>query len=101
MAAQPFWGTHDQIEWKRMVCAAPNPDGLIDFIRCGHHDENIDVAICMRFSVGMRAEEDDLLRMKAIGDLPGKPTNYGASDVFAEIDSGQRRRAVLSSVSSH
>ena len=43
--------------------------GLIDHIVGRHDDEQIDIALVVRRAVGIGAEEDDLLRMEALGDL--------------------------------
>jgi hypothetical protein len=46
-----------------------NLEGLIKLVAAWHHHEDVDVAVSVRTTVRVRAEEDDLVRFKSRGRL--------------------------------
>ena len=55
---------NDEVQWKPAMDCQPNLHRLIQFIAAGHDNEDIDIAIGVRFAVGVRAEEDDFLGLE-------------------------------------
>ena len=52
-----------------MLGREPDPYRLVDHISGGHDHQEVDVAVRVGRAVGVRAEEDDLLRLEPLGDL--------------------------------
>lgn len=61
---------------------------LIQLIAGRHDHQDIDVAVGVRRAVGMRAEEDDLLRMEPLGDLAGEASDDRFGNIRAAIPAG-------------
>jgi len=87
------------IERKRPLERQVDADGLIDDVACGHDDHEIDVALLVRLAVGIGAEQDDFVRMKALRDLPRKTPNGRKRDVrrtiAVRLNVGNRSRSFL------
>src|SRR6516162_5066927 len=79
---------HDQVERERMVDRLADPDGLVDRVAARHDDEKIDVALRMWRSIGVRAEQHDLMWMEALGDPPRKTPDRRDRDVRRRITVG-------------
>jgi hypothetical protein len=54
---------------------------LIDRVLGPHDNEQIDVALLMRFPVGVGAKENDFVRLKALGDAARETANRGQGNV--------------------
>jgi hypothetical protein len=72
---------HRKIPWH----GQPDFHCLILLISARHHDKDIDVAILVRRSIGMRSKEDDLVRLKALGHLACEFANHAHGDLIAAI----------------
>ncbi len=57
---------------KQPLERSADTDGLSDHVVGRHDDQQIDIAFVVRPAVGIGAEQDDLVRMKPLGNLPGK-----------------------------
>ncbi len=49
-----------------------NPKCLIQLVLCRHNHKNIDVAVGVRPSIGVRAKQNDLVRLELLGDITRK-----------------------------
>jgi hypothetical protein len=77
---------------------APNLKRLIEFVPARHDDQDIHIAIGVRRAVGVGAEQDDLVRLKALRHLAGEAANHTCGDIGSVIPPrGQRvcRASVL------
>lgn len=87
-------GPHDQVEREGPLQRQTDANGLTDYVAGRHDDEQIHVALGVRRAIGIRAEKDDLLRLKPLGDLERK-TTYGRQGnvrrgVAITLDGGSR-----------
>src|SRR5207248_1093545 len=64
-----FRGAHDQVQRESPLERPKDTNGLRVTVAGRHNHQQIDVALVVRRPVGIRAEEDDLLRLEALGDL--------------------------------
>src|SRR4051812_11358177 len=55
--------------------------GLVEFVPGRHDHHQIDVAVLVGGAPGPRAEQDDLLGMEPLGDLPRVPADHPHRDV--------------------
>lgn len=77
---QPVWRADNDVQRKLVRHRQSNPDGLVDFIRSIHHDQQIDIAVRSRVASGVRTEQDDPIRIEPFRDLPGQPTDHQHRD---------------------
>jgi len=71
---------------------------LIELISSRHDYQDIDIAVSMWSPISMRAEQNDLVGMKSLSDLPREPADDGARNLFPAIPAGRlgvRRSAVF------
>lgn len=61
----------------------------IALIPRGHHHQNIDIAVLVRCAVGVRAEENDLFRVKAVGDLADELADHARWDMGTAVPAGR------------
>lgn len=64
--------SHDQVERKTSIHRQTDLHCLINFIAAWHDHQEVDVAVRVWPTVCMRAEQDDLLRLKPLGYFVGK-----------------------------
>ena len=88
---QVLRGSHNQAQRKRGGDRPANANGLRVLMPGRHDDQNVHVAVRVRRPVRMRAEEDDLLRMEALGDLAREPANDAHRDIRSPKPAGRRR----------
>jgi hypothetical protein len=62
-----------------------NPHGHIQLVPRGHNNEDIHIAIRVRLPVRMRAKQDDLVRLKALGNLARKAPDQPHCDIGATV----------------
>lgn len=60
------------VQWERSLDRQSDIVRLIELVATRHDHEDIDLAVGVRFAVGVRAEEDDLVRIEPLGDFAGK-----------------------------
>lgn len=80
---------NDDVQWKRRVDGEADLDGLPQLIPARHDDQNVHIAVGVRLAVGVRAEEDNLLRLEFFGDLAGKAADRGLRHIRAAIPAGR------------
>ncbi len=69
-ATYKFRSSDDQVQGERPRRQRhPDPYGLVDHVSGGHDHQEVDVAVRVGRAVGVRAEEDDLLRVKSLGNV--------------------------------
>src|SRR5207253_2443262 len=71
---------------------------LIELVSRGHDDEDIDIAVGVRCTVSVGAEQDDFVRPKALGDLSSEPADDAHRNFRAAVPAGSllfRRGPVL------
>jgi hypothetical protein len=74
-------GADVDIERERTFESQFDADGLVNGIPRRHDDQQIDVALLVRLAVGVRAEEDDLDRVKPFGNLTSETADRRERDV--------------------
>ena len=84
--AQVFWGPDDQIHGKGRRQLPRYFYSLIQLIACRHDDQQVHIAIGVRCSIRLGAEQDDLVRLKALGDLAGIAADDTHGNVGTPID---------------
>ena len=77
--------THENVEWKWRVAGPFDFNRLIKLVTRRHDDEDIDVAVLVRGAVGVRAEQDDLLRIEALGHLARELADLAHRDIRTAI----------------
>ena len=60
---------HNDVQWKRRIDGKADLHRLVDLVPSRHHDQNVDIAVGVRRTVGVRTEEDDFIGLEAFGDL--------------------------------
>ena len=60
---------HKNVQRKRTVHGAGNPARFADLIPSRHYDEQIDIAVPVRFSVSIRSEQDDFVGLEFVGNF--------------------------------
>jgi hypothetical protein len=76
---------NNQIERERRVKGLVDATGLIDLIPRWHDDKDVYVTVGVWRPVGIRAEENDLLGLKALGYLAGKAANLAPGNIGPTI----------------
>ena len=59
---------NQKVERERCREGHPNFHGLADRIPSGHDHQQVDIAVRVRSAVGIRTKQDDLVRVKLLGD---------------------------------
>jgi hypothetical protein len=77
--------SHVNIEREGALKRAIDADGLIDGIARRHDDHQIDVALRVRRAVGIGAKEDDLVRLKPLGNLAREAADRRQRNVWRSI----------------
>src|SRR5262245_28631723 len=68
--ADKVGSANQKIEGEGMIHGRANPHRLRVYVLRRHDDEHVNIAVDVRFAIGVRAEKDNLVRLKAFGDLP-------------------------------
>lgn len=76
---------NDEVQRKSSFDRQADFERLVELVAAGHDDEQIDVAVLVRPAVGVRAEEDDLLRLEFLGHLARKASDGRLRHVRAAI----------------
>src|SRR5579884_368749 len=79
-------GCHDnQVEGERPLEGQIDPHRLADLVPGRHDDEQVHVALGVGRAVGVGAEQDDLVRAEALGDLPREAPDRRQRDVRRRV----------------
>ena len=62
-----------------------NPERCIDLVPARHNDQDIHVAVFVGRAVSVGAEEDDLVRLEALGDIAGEFPNDAQRHIWARV----------------
>ncbi len=68
-----------------MIDRQANAACLSRFISRRHNDQDIHVAVLVRFAVGIGAEQNDALGMKFLCNLPSQLANLGKANASQAI----------------
>ena len=80
---------NDQVHGKTSRNLTANLKRLIDLISGRHDDQDVDVAVSVGRAVGIRAEQNDLFRPKALGDLAGEAADHAHGNIRTAIPAGK------------
>ena len=83
------WLPDEKIHWERRPQRQADLERLVELVACRHDDEDIDVAVGMRGSVGIRSEQDNLVRLELLRDLPGEPADDAQGNIRPGIPTGR------------
>jgi hypothetical protein len=76
---------NDDVQRKRWIDGHADLHRLIELVFGGHHDENIYIAVCMRLSIRVRSEQDDLVGPKSLRDLLCETSDGGFRHVLPAV----------------
>jgi hypothetical protein len=91
---QIAWRAYQQMHRKRWQRGKVNLRGLIQLVASRHHDENVHVAVGVRLAIGVRAEQDDFVRLKLFSDLSRESSNDAQGHMCPAIPSHRWRRLI-------
>jgi hypothetical protein len=92
----------DDVQRKRRIAFELDFYCLIELISRRHDHEDVDVTVGVRSAISMRAEQDDLVGLKAFGDLTGKSTNQAHGNVRSAVPAGQASfRFLVAAIGTH
>jgi hypothetical protein len=77
--------TDEKVHGERRPNRQADLERLIELVAGRHDDEDVDVAIGVWDPVGIRPEEDNFVRPKALRDLPGEPADDTQGNIRAGI----------------
>jgi len=60
-------------------------EGHIQLVPRLHYHQDVHIAVFVRRAVGMRAEQDDLLGLKSLGNLARETADHAHRDVSATV----------------
>jgi hypothetical protein len=83
------WGTDEEIHRELSGYQASNLHRLIQLIPRRHNDQDVDVAVRVGRAISVRAKQDDLLRLKPLGNLASKTTDHAHGDIRPSIPAGR------------
>jgi hypothetical protein len=81
----------DDVEWKRRIDGEADSDRLVELVSARHDHQDIHIAVLVWRAVGIGPEQDDLVGLKALGDLASELPDQPHWDIGPTIPSGHRR----------
>src|SRR5262245_9553277 len=91
--------SHKQFQGKAVVHGQANPYGLVDFVPRRHDDQDIHVAIGVRFTVGIGSEKDDFVGLKSFSDTARELADHSHGNIRPAIPACWRLGRFIPSVS--
>ncbi len=99
--SEPLRSADNDIQRKGSFHGQADPDGLIEFVAGGHDNQDVHVAVGVGRAVGIGAEQDDLVRLEALGDLAREAADQARGNVGPTTPADGRGLGCGATSSSH
>ena len=95
------WLSHDEIHREGRRYRHPDLECLVVLVPARHDDQDVHVAVGVRHAIGMGAEQDDLVRPNALGDLPSESADHSHGNIGPAVPAGRRSMQRFAALANH